>query len=129
MTEETEIKCKAAQEPIPVTVDKNNPNVRDQMITLEMNLSQFDKPKSERISQGLGKNLEDIEGVWDVRDLHAHDTEVRVTVKYIENDVKHSINEAVKETKRIVNRVVDREGLEEECVEYIERANKLNIKE
>jgi len=127
MTEETEITYKQGEKSIPVSVDRNNPNVRNQMIALEMNLSQFSKLKNRKISDALRENLKEVEGVSSVKDQYTHKQELRVTVKYIENDVKHSIKEVVKETKRVVNRIVDREGLEEECVQYIERANKLNI--
>jgi KaiC/GvpD/RAD55 family RecA-like ATPase len=129
MTEETEITYKQGEKSMPVTINKNNPNVRSQMVTLEMNLSQFSKLNNQKISDVLRENLDEIEGVWGVKDQYTHKQELRVTVKYIENDVKHSIKEVVKETKRVVNRIVDREGLEEECVQYIERANKLNINE
>jgi len=127
MTEETEITYKQGEKSIPVSVDRNNPNVRNQMIALEMNLSQFSKLKNRKISDALRENLKEVEGVSSVKDQYTQKQELRVTVKYIENDVKHSIKEVVKETKRVVNRIVDREGLEEECVQYIERANKLNI--
>jgi len=132
MTKETEITYNQGEKSIPVAVDKNNPNVRSQMITLEMNLSQFGERKTNKVCDALVNNLEDIEGVYGVTDMHGHldhHTELRVTIKYIENDVRDTIKKVVKETKRVVNRITDREGLEKECIQYIERANKVNINE
>lgn len=127
MVKTTQVNCRAAEQPVNVTVDETHPDAHGDSVMLEFDLSQFDKTDQRKIySEMKDMYYDDILVGNSVNRRNPTNRELKsfnAKLSTWKVEINSEVSDLIRDFKEIVEIVVGGEQLEEECIDAIEKAD------